>query len=65
MFKKLATFKGGVHPKDAKDLNRFEKLERLPYPEQIVLPLSQGFGAPSVLVKEVGESVKRGELIAS
>lgn len=65
MFKKLATFKGGVHPGDAKEFNRFEKLERLPYPEQIVLPLSQGFGAPSVLEKEVGDSVKRGELIAS
>lgn len=65
MLKRLATFKGGVHPFDAKELNRSSALERLPYPDKIVLPLSQGFGAPSVFEKEVGDIVKRGELIAS
>lgn len=61
---KKKTFKNGVHPHDSKELNRDVQLSRMKTPGEIVLSLSQGFGAPSVLIKECGALLKRGELIA-
>ena len=62
---KKLTFKGGVHPNDAKHYNKDKSIERLPYPEKLIIALSQGTGKPSVLTKEVGDKVRRGEVIAT
>lgn len=61
---KKKTFKNGVHPSDSKEFNRDVLLSRIKTPDEIVMSLSQGFGAPSVLKKEVGATLKRGELLA-
>ncbi len=58
------SFRHGIHPGDHKDLTRERHIERVPFPEQVVLPLSQHLGAPSKPVVEVGDRVFRGQKIA-
>ena len=58
------TFRHGVHPEENKDATNALRIERMPFVEQYVLPLSQHIGAPSKPVVEPGQKVVRGELIA-
>ena len=58
------SFRGGVHPHDHKQDTQRLPIERMPFVEQYVLPLSQHIGAPSVAAVVVGERVRRGQLIA-
>jgi electron transport complex protein RnfC len=60
-----ATFRSGVHPADSKELTATRRIRRLPFPDQIVLPLQQHTGAPAALMVRVGDHVERGDLIAS
>jgi Na+-translocating ferredoxin:NAD+ oxidoreductase subunit C len=61
---KLKTFKiGGVHPHDHK-LSANKKIEYLPLPETVIVPVSQHIGAPSSVVVKKGDVVKVGQLIA-
>ena len=63
---KLATFRrGGVHPDDKKRLSKDRKIERLPMPEELVVSMSQHLGAPATPVKKKGDTVSRGEVIAT
>lgn len=39
-------------------------IERIPFPDEVVLPLSQHLGAPSKAVVEVGDKVYRGQIVA-
>ncbi len=58
------SFRHGIHPGDHKELTRERHIERVPFPREVVLPLSQHLGAPSHPVVEVGQRVHRGEKIA-
>ncbi|MFA5569853.1 MAG: electron transport complex subunit RsxC [Sphaerochaetaceae bacterium] len=61
---RISTFKkGGVHPKDKKELSHSQAIEILPTPSELVIPLSQHLGAPAKPLKEKGESVTAGEKI--
>ncbi|HEX9108809.1 MAG TPA: electron transport complex subunit RsxC [Longimicrobiales bacterium] len=57
-------FQHGVHPPDAKELTAHVPLRRMPYPDELVLPLKQHAGKPAQLVVRVGQHVQRGDLIA-
>ncbi len=62
------TFKGGIHPLKAihhgKYLSEKNAVEKCSVPEEIILPLSQHIGAPSVPVVKVGDKVDMGQMIA-
>ncbi|MDR1757162.1 MAG: electron transport complex subunit RsxC [Culturomica sp.] len=59
----LKTFKiGGVHPPENK-WTADGKIEVLPVPEEVVIPLGQHIGAPATPVVQKGDHVKAGQLI--
>lgn len=61
---RLKTFsRGGVHPPEHK-LSAGKKIEELPPPEVVVIPLSQHLGAPSKVLVKRGDQVITGQLIA-
>ncbi len=57
-------FQHGVHPPDAKELTAQVPLRRMPYPEELVLPLKQHAGKPAKLRVRLGQQVQRGDVIA-
>ena len=60
----LKTFpKGGIHPKESK-FSAGNKIEILPLPKTVTIPISQHIGAPAEPVVAKGEKVKVGQLIA-
>ncbi len=59
----LLTFKGGVHPPDNKALAASAAIKDAQPPKQAMIPLSQHIGAPCNCVVEVGQEVKKGQLI--
>lgn len=58
------TFEHGVHPGDYKALTRDLPIERMPFSNELVIPLSQHIGAPSRTLVRAGDRVYRGQLIA-
>jgi electron transport complex protein RnfC len=58
------SFRGGVHPRDHKQATSGVPLERMPFVERYVLPLSQHIGAPATALVSAGERVRRGQQIA-
>lgn len=59
----IKTFrKGGIHPPENK-LSANKKIERMPVPSQVVIPLSQHIGKPAAPVVKKGDEVKAGTLI--
>ncbi len=61
----LATFKGGIHPPDKKELSKGKAISPATPPKKVVIPLSQHIGAPCKLVVVIGQEVKKGELIGT
>ena len=61
----LFPLRGGVHPPRRKELSNHQPIERLPLPTRLTVPLQQHIGAPAEPSVVVGESVLRGQLIAS
>jgi electron transport complex protein RnfC len=59
-----STFRHGVHPPELKQLTALEKIRRLPFPAEVVLPLSQHTGKPAKPVIRPGSRVERGDLLA-
>jgi len=59
------TFRSGVHPNDAKELTAASPIRRLPFPDELVLPLQQHTGSPASLIVRVGDHVERGDMIAA
>lgn len=60
----LKTFKiGGVHPPENK-LSAGKKIEILPVPKTVFIPVAQHIGAPSTAVVNKGDVVKTGQIIA-
>lgn len=60
---KFSGFAHGVHPPEAKELTRALPIRRMPYPEQLVLPLRQHAGKEAKLCVKVGDHVERGDPI--
>lgn len=60
----LKTFpKGGVHPPENK-LTADKKIEILPIPKQVTIPIAQHIGAPAKIIVNKKDKVKTGQLIA-
>ena len=60
----LATFRGGTHPYEGKELSEQKAIQELVFDGDFVFPLSQGIGAPAEPVVKVGERVLAGQKIA-
>jgi len=61
----LKTFaNGGVHPTENK-LTAAIPIEYLPVPENVIIPVAQHIGSPSVPVVNKGDYVKTGQIIAA
>ena len=61
---RLPSFRHGVHPPENKELTSGIASRRLPFPEEIILPLSQHLGRPAEALVKPGDRVERGDVIA-
>lgn len=61
---KLATFKGGIHPNDGKEMAKDKSIVEILPKETVIYPLSQHIGSPAVPIVEVGEQILKGQKIA-
>lgn len=59
-----ATFRHGVHPLAAKDQTAALAIERMPFVDRYVVPLSQHIGKPAIPMVQPGARVHRGQMIA-
>ncbi|MDD5090644.1 MAG: electron transport complex subunit RsxC [Candidatus Wallbacteria bacterium] len=59
----LRSFPGGIHPDDMKHLSRNRKIEPVPMPEKLIIPMSQHIGAPAKCIVKKGDRVRRGQKI--
>ncbi|UCC48379.1 MAG: electron transport complex subunit RsxC [Gemmatimonadota bacterium] len=55
------SFRHGVHPPERKELSAAAKIRRMPFPSEVVLPLSQHTGKPARLIVAEGDRVERGD----
>jgi len=60
----MRSFRHGVHPEEHKDATAHRPIERMPFVERYVLPLSQHTGAPARPVVRRGDQVGRGQIVA-
>lgn len=58
------TFSHGIHPPEHKEATEHLAVRRLPFPPEMIVPLSQHTGAPAKAVVKEGQEVVRGEPIA-
>ncbi len=56
-------FRHGVHPPEEKGLTSHLPIRRMPYPDELVLPLRQHAGKPARLCVKVGDRVERGDMV--
>ncbi len=63
--RKIFDFHGGIHPPENKRQSLGSPIRDAGIPPELVLPLSQHIGAPATPVVEVGERVRKGQLIAA
>lgn len=57
-------FKHGVHPEERKELTNALPIRRMPFPDEVVLPLRQHAGKPAKVRVKVGDHVERGDKVA-
>ncbi|MDX1622974.1 MAG: electron transport complex subunit RsxC [Gemmatimonadota bacterium] len=57
-------FAHGVHPPDSKELTEAVPIRRMPFPEEVVLPVRQHAGKPAVPIVRPGDRVERGDTVA-
>ncbi len=62
---KTATFERGIHPKYHKELAAGKSVTQAHLPQRIVVPLSQHIGAPAKPEVNIGDEVKRGQVIGT
>lgn len=62
---KFPTFKSGIHPEESKLFTESLKIETLPQPKEVFIPLQQHIGAPCKPVVEVKDEVIIGQVIGS
>jgi len=65
IFSLAPTFRHGVHPHENKETTEHLRVERMPFVERYLLPLSQHIGAPCRPTVKNGETVRRGQVVAS
>lgn len=58
-------FAHGVHPPDTKQLTNRLPIRRMPYPEEVVLPIRQHAGKPAIPLVARGDRVLRGDTLAA
>jgi electron transport complex protein RnfC len=58
-------FRHGVHPPELKELTSGLPIRRMPFPDEVVLPLRQHAGKPAVLVVKKGDHVERGDAVGT
>jgi len=58
------SFRGGVHPDDRKRYTAGRPIETAPLPQKVIIPTRQHIGAPCQPTVNVGDSVKKGQIIA-
>nr|WP_321463531.1 electron transport complex subunit RsxC [uncultured Cohaesibacter sp.] len=61
---RLFKIRGGIHPNGRKELAENARIEQIPLPSLMRIPLKQHTGAPANPIVEKGESVKKGQLLA-
>jgi len=61
--KASATFSGGVHPADNKQLTSRKPTVAAAIPQRAIIPLSQHIGAPCKPTVVIGQEVKKGEKV--
>lgn len=59
----LASFKGGIHPYDGKDLSKDKPIKVVLPKGELVYPMSQHIGAPAKPLVAVGDRVLAGQII--
>lgn len=57
-------FRHGVHPPEHKELTNGLPIRRIPFPEEVVLPLRQHAGKPAKAIVKVSDHVERGDKLA-
>lgn len=62
---KVWSFPGGIHPAEHKSESNTKPIEPVPLPSELWLPLNMHLGAPAVPVVKAGDTVCKGQLIAS
>ena len=60
---RLLTFKGGIHPPYNKEYTNKIALAKAEAPKTVYIPLQQHIGAPAKPIVEVGDLVKKGQMI--
>jgi electron transport complex protein RnfC len=58
-------FRHGIHPPEHKALTAGLPIRRMPYPEELVIPLRQHAGKPARLCVAVGDHVERGDQLGA
>ncbi len=58
-------FRHGVHPPESKELTRALPIRRMPFPDEVVLPLRQHAGKPARVSVRKGQRVERGDVVAA
>ncbi len=61
---KIHTFKGGIHPKEKKELSNQCAIQTISSVKTVTIPVTMG-GAPNTAVVKPGDVVKKGQLIAT
>jgi electron transport complex protein RnfC len=61
----FATFRHGVHPPEHKELTAAAPIRRMPFPDEVILPVRQHAGKPAVPVVSKGDRVERGDVVAA
>lgn len=56
---------GGVHPNECKTLSNQTAIQTAGIPQQLIIPLQQHIGAAAIPCVNIGESVLKGQLIAT
>ncbi len=62
---KTVTFERGIHPKYYKELSSGKPITQANLPQRIVVPVSQHIGAPAKPEVNIGDEVKKGQIIGS
>jgi electron transport complex protein RnfC len=61
---KLFPIRGGIHPQYRKELTAERRIEALPLPSRLYVPLQQHIGAPAEVLVQEGDRVKKGQIVA-
>ncbi|HOX24485.1 MAG TPA: electron transport complex subunit RsxC [Candidatus Krumholzibacteria bacterium] len=60
----LRSFRGGVHPREHKELTEHKALQVMPPPAEICVPLGQHLGKPANPLVKKGDRVRQGQVLA-